>query len=626
MTYDSVNNTVTFSTSGSGWDDAQNSKFLLALEEEIGNPSIKQVSALRRNKMTMRLGLYDWLHPINHADQVALRQTMGHLEAWYASRLLKMTGREINGQITEELADELKSVLDPKMAKRATNIDVETIDDSSQSWMTLALAMACVDDRTARSTQLYAKVVMPAIMEALAVRSIEGETRAIALNMLSRGLQDFTFDDLSGPTQDFFYDTFVTPSGSASVSGWSSAPVKAALGDRVDKVDMANTVDYGLRLWELSGEVRGDNNPATIVGDDLLRLCRDFFAGGERTERVNNFLASAVSEGASEVLGWIKDTFGVVQVIWSQKVEGIQEYSLQTFSMDPSQKLSTAMYGSKFLEDFDNSTIGGRKLDDDEVAVLYSENQAKLADDYHQKSVLEKLFDPSDYRSALSRVARASNWDTSSGSATSHLANIAKTFATAPLSLLSNIGTVLSGQASAASPSPYNYGVSWYGYSADEQEQLRDIDSVQSSVFGNAENLFAISARSGGAFQLNDTASKSNCFSTRIAGNTVLSAWSNFEGVNYLTNSGYYELEHYAAGRMFNYEDECLPRGLSTDELMTLRTYILDYNLLSAGTCYAASAYPDEEFDSDSDGIDDMTYAEPEGLGVQACADFTSEK
>jgi hypothetical protein len=618
MTYDSVNNTVTFSTSGSGWDDAQNSKFLLALEEEIGNPSIKQVSALRRNKMTMRLGLYTWLHPINHADQVALRQTMGHLEAWYASRLLKMTGQEINGQITDELADELKSVLDKKMAQRATNIDIDKLDGSSESWMMLALAMACVGDRTNNSTRLYSKVIVPAIIEALAVRSIEGEISAIALNTLNRGLQDFTYDDLAGPVRDFFYDTFLTSSGSVPVSGWSSAPVKAALGDSVNDVDITNTVDYALRLWELRDEVRGDQNPATIVGDwvQIRDLCQDFFANDKPTEAINNFLASAVSGGAAGVLDWIKGKFDIRQTYWPQKVEGIKEYSLQTFGMDPSQKLSTVMYGSKFLEDFDNSTLGGRKLSDDEVAVLYSSNQIKLAGEYQDSSVLRRLFDPTDYRSALSKVARQNNWDTSGGSAVSHLANVANTLARIPATLLVNVRAVFRDQASAASNSPYDYGVGWYGYSVDEQQRLRDIDNPQSSVFKNAENLYEISSRDLGDVQLNSAAT--SCFSTYIASNTMLAKINN-SGANILNKEGSFNID-YIGGPLFDYDD-CYHFQLNYDEMMILRTYILDYQLLSAGSCYEASVYPDETFDSNGDGIDDMTYRE---LGIHTCADFTA--
>ena len=604
----------------SGWSDDQNNDFLLALEKEIGNPSLNKVSSLRRNRMTMRLNLYSWLHPISHADQVELRQTMGYLEAWYASRLLRMTGRETNGEIAEELASELKSVLDGKMVKRATNVDTSDMDDDpASSWMTLALAMACVNERvTATEVSLYTRVVIPAIMEALAVRSIEGEIRAIALNNLSTGLQDFTFDDLSGPTQDFFFDNIQTSSGSsAAISGWSSAPVKAALGYRINDVDIANTVDYALRFYELRDDVTGEHNPATIV-NNLVATCRDFFANGLTGEAVKNFIASSLSEEANNILGWIKSKFGFEQVYWADKVAGVGSYSLQTFGMDPSQKLSTAMYGSKFLEDFDNTTLGGRELSDEEVAVLYRDDQARLAGEYQDKSVMDKLFDTSDHRSAISKLAREDNWDTSGNSLSSHFVNIAKSFAKAPQTLLSNIASIFSKEANASTVGPYNYGVPWYGYSKAEQSRLRNISNTQNSVFKNAEALYAIIGQSGGATRLNDTAK--NCFSTSVAKDASLAKVNNVYSVDYMLQDGNIN-PNYAAGMLFNYED-CHTFDLSYENLMTLRTYILDYNLLSSAACFEASAYPDREFDSDGDGVDDMTYIE---LGVHACSDFTAD-
>jgi hypothetical protein len=623
LSYNRSNNTVTFSTSGGSWNDEQNNQFLLALEKEIGNPSSRQASSFRRNRMTMRLDLYDWRHPINHDSFEKLEESMGsRLEAWLVSRLLKMTGQKLNDSTTD--LNKLKTILDKKMARRATNFDTNSMNnDPTSGWMSLALAMSCVNYRTARSPQLYSRVVMPAIMEALALRSIEGQLRSIALDTLDSGLQDFSFDDLAGLTQDYFYDDIKLSSGeTVGVNGWSGAPVKAALGYEPSDEDMANTVDYALRILELKGQT-DTQDPKIIIGDDdlMLDLCDDFFDNVNPTASVADFLASSISGEAEGVLNWIKSKFGFEQMYWTQKVQGMGDYLLQTLSMDPSQKLSTAMYGSKFLEDYDNATIGGRELEPDEVTALYRDSQSRLAKDYNNSSIMAKLFDPADYRSALSEVARKSNWDTSGGSIFAHLANIGKTFAQTPVVLISNLGAVFGGKAQAATAVPYDYGVPWFGYSIDEQKQLRDVDDARTSVFGNAKELYKMLGRSGGAEQLYYLGAV-GCFSTAIAEDATLAEIKNLNNpADILTKDGVFNIG-YVAGERFSY-GACHTLGFSLEDQMTFRTYLLDYNLLSAAACFEGSSSPDERFDSNGDGVDDMSFGE---LGIIACSDFTDGK
>jgi hypothetical protein len=137
------------------------------------------------------------------------------------------------------------------------------------------------------------------------------------------------------------------------------------------------------------------------------------------------------------------------------------------------------------------------------------------------------------------------------------------------------------------------------------------------SIFENAENLYNVMLRTGGARQLNNMAA--TCFSVYIDQSAALTKIDNVFISNILAESGEFDF-NYAAGVRFNYGD-CFNFGLSVEEQMALRVYILDYNLLSAAACFGASALPDEMFDSNGDGTDDTAYAD---LGMYACSDFTA--
>jgi preprotein translocase subunit SecF len=620
LTYSASDQTVTIDTSN--LSSAESERLLMALEKEVDNFAINELSATRRQLDTRRLQLQDWLHTISRTDQAELRKTMSHLEAWYASRLAKMTGqplRDSNNVFRDDLAAELKDILDVKMAKRVTNINIDTANATTDDWMLLALAMACVDNRVYSSSgmtsQLYSRVVIPAIIEALTLRSIGGQIYSIALNTTNNGLQDFSFDDLTGPTQDYFYDELTAGGETVGVNGWSGAPVKAALGYNYDEIDMARTVDYALRFLELKDDVTGANNPAAIVGSGIYSICTEFFSNSELTEAISNFLGSDLSDEANGVLGWIESTFNPEQVYWRNKVQGVGEYSLQTFGMDPSQKLSTAMYGSKFFEDYDNTLLGGKALDDLEVAAIYGQAQTEIANDYQNKSAWDKLFDTSDYRSAVATLARDSNWDVSNSSALGHLANLAKTFAKLPSTTLKNLSAIFAPQANAAFTNlPYKYGTNWYGFSSDEKVELSGIGN-QSTIFANAQKFFDLIKNDGMVVNITSI----DCFSTQITqggvlGNRVVNVWA---GQNLLNADGTFNV-NYTAGSGLSYYG-CYYERISPEKMILLRTYLLDYNLMAAGACYLSVAYPAEKFDSNGDGQPDKTY---ETMKTPACNVF----
>jgi hypothetical protein len=598
----------------SNLDEHDSERFLTALEKEVDNFATSELSATRRQLDTRRLQLDSWLHTISHSDQAELRQTMGHLEAWYASRLAKMSGqalRDGDGVFKEDVAAKLKDILDVKMAKRVTNIDIgSTTNATDDDWLLLALAMACVDNKVYSSSgmtsQLYSRVVIPAIIEGLTLRSIGGQIYSIALNTTSAGLQDFTFDDLAGPTADYFYDEIAVGGEIVGVNGWSGAPVKAALGYKYDDLDMARTVDYALRFMEFKSNVTGADNPAAVVGDAVWSVCEKFF--NETVDMLSDL------DGGAGVMDWIKSTFDPEEIYWPKKVQGVGEYSLQTFGMDPSQKLSTAMYGSKYFEDYDNTLIGGKELPDTEVAAIYSESQTEIAEDYQDKSVFDKLFDSSDYRSAAATLARDDNWDVSSSSIFGHLANLAKTFAKLPATTLKSLGAIFTPSANAAGfNEPYDYGTKWYGFSSGERAELSKIGN-QSTIFKNAENFFNLVKSDGMVVNI----ASIDCFSTQITtggipGNRVTNVWA---GQNLLKDDGTFNVD-YTAGSGLSYYG-CYYERLPDDKMKLLRTYLLDYNLMAAGACYLSVAYPEEKFNY-GDGTT-KTYRD---MNIPACMVFS---
>jgi hypothetical protein len=150
---------------------------------------------------------------------------------------------------------------------------------------------------------------------------------------------------------------------------------------------------------------------------------------------------------------------------------------------------------------------------------------------------------------------------------------------------------MLAPSAGAVVSQPYNYGVNWYGYSKDERKELNNLGN-QITIFSNAQKFFDLINSEGMAVNI----ASIYCFSTQILqggvlGNIVTNVRA---GQSLLNNDGTFNLE-YMAGIGSSYYD-CNSFGLSDDNMELLRTYLLDYNLMSAGACFLSVAYPNEEF------------------------------
>lgn len=162
----------------------------------------------------------------------------------------------------------------------------------------------------------------------------------------------------------------------------------------------------------------------------------------------NAVVSSFIFIGPKDVLDWVEEDF-------------------DPETLRPSYIGGTSMYGARVQQNDLSASEGAKNLSKSEEASLLRETQTHLAEKQMEKSLFARLFDVEDYHSGIATLSRDAEWDLSNSSPTTHLANVAKTFAAIPKLIGKSLGTYTRA-ASAASPTPYNYGFGLVAYTSDQ--------------------------------------------------------------------------------------------------------------------------------------------------------------
>ncbi|MDO4271380.1 MAG: hypothetical protein Q4C83_00110 [Candidatus Saccharibacteria bacterium] len=261
---------------------------------------------------------------------------------------------------------------------------------------------------------------------------------------------------------------------------------------------------------------------------------------------------------------------------------------LNLLTLIPEQWGSVAMYGGKFMSNDQALTMGGRRLNTQEAIELNLENRRYLAWENNQKPLMARLFSPTDYNSAINQVARSVRINSSSQNLTTQLANVFKTFTSAPTILATAANQLTGGSAYAASAYNYGEGINTWAYSVDELNGILEDDSYD--VYSNAEWVMEKWADSSSAErkQMSDYADK--CLSVEV---------------DYNDNSGTGDFAVTAKdnqdGTAWNYVDANVTIDKNdspckeTEATKRFRVYVMDYFNTTSGACY----FGDED-DTDS--------------------------
>jgi murein DD-endopeptidase MepM/ murein hydrolase activator NlpD len=113
----------------------------------------------------------------------------------------------------------------------------------------------------------------------------------------------------------------------------------------------------------------------------------------------------------------------------------------------PSLRGTSDLAGASYEAQVTKAQMGAGPVTPTVATALNKEANRYLAEEYSKQSLYAKLFDPEDYRSGLSTLARKSGWNTTDGSIATHLANVVKTFAAMPTLIASSAGAISSAYA-----------------------------------------------------------------------------------------------------------------------------------------------------------------------------------
>ncbi|MDO4271373.1 MAG: hypothetical protein Q4C83_00075 [Candidatus Saccharibacteria bacterium] len=400
-------------------------------------------------------------------------------------------------------------------------------------------------------------------------QDIDMESAGMAVKMIY-GDTVAALDDVGGETGQTVYS-----------SAWQSAAVCSELGtancanDQNQVPDSLKTVAEPAKIFSVSAI---DNALNSILNSGGLAevMTKGICVLSDIVDSVLNIVETIISE----VLTTILASTGLLSGFMSFMMGIFYGKPIDLETLIPEQWGNVLMYGGKFMSNDQALTMGGRQLNTQEAIELNLENRRYLAWRNSQKPLVARLFNPSDYNSAVNQVARAVNINTSDQSLTTQLANVFKTFVSAPNIMATAANQLVGGSAYAASA--YDYGVDTWAYSIDEMNSILEDDAYD--LVTNTDYILDI-------FENNADETKrleryaEKCLSLDIS------------------TSGDYKIDPIdnEEGTAWNYVDIKNATDCGNDDnTLRLRLYAMDYFNTVSGMCYYG-----EEDDSDSNSACD---------------------
>ncbi len=308
--------------------------------------------------------------------------------------------------------------------------------------------------------------IMPAIQLSIEVIATAGQMMAGRMSMAQ----------LSVMSRKQFYDDNIPdpdhPGKFTSSSWWDSAPVNAELGQDVNASKDAKvpsevrkasdgtflsllfaTVAGGWRT-AVNGICGAIEMPIINLGIDAADIAVDFLSGGT-TALAGTLSTALVNNGVSfvkgEALGW------AIQ----QGISVLTGVPLDITNQLPAQFGDITAYGSKFNQSQNGlHDSGGAVLSAKAAAEVNRQKNVWLAEEWNDKPLLAKLFDPTDYRSGLGILARNARLNPNPETILASISNTFKLLAVVPSTAVSlAVNSPAQTALAASGAQKYNYDV-----------------------------------------------------------------------------------------------------------------------------------------------------------------------
>jgi len=165
---------------------------------------------------------------------------------------------------------------------------------------------------------------------------------------------------------------------------------------------------------------------------------------------------------------------------------GLESSDLDWITSSPEEKGNIAAYGAYYNAQLTGVQDGGVILTPSQQTAWNIETNTYLAEQFNQKPLLAKLFDPTDYRSMVATLGHSANVDPDGGFFT-QLANTAKMFGALPnLAFASFFNSPANAVMAAAGVPAYNYNVPTVAVPLDVLNDMNNMNDPSVDVYNNA--------------------------------------------------------------------------------------------------------------------------------------------
>lgn len=337
--------------------------------------------------------------------------------------------------------------------------------------------------------------VMPAMQLATEENATASQMRAGRVSMAQLGQM----------SQHQFYDEYPadsTGNNTKPSSWWDSAPINAELNQtqgmsdedlkakknavlpQLQNVDGRSPNTFGAVAGGIINAINASVGGLACAVDHTVGIVGDWI-----TKAVDLFTAGGLSNLSSAIMG----------PIMNFAIELIAGKKLDLTNQTPEQFGNIAAYGSKFMGEQNGLRAnGGTVLSDTESAELRRDANTWLAMEWNDTPLLAKLFDPTDYRSAISTVARNARMNPMPENILASITNTFRLMAAIPNTAVAMAVDSPVATARAASGRPaYDYGVPDIGivpktfnrYNIDNQGEM---DEKEMNIFQNARYILRV--------------------------------------------------------------------------------------------------------------------------------------
>ena len=408
-------------------------------------------------------------------------------------------------------------------------------------------------------------------------------------------------------------------------TAWAASPVACELGE-------GNTNDCAQGVGSTDDEMPAGltgvgNRGSTFFPKNVNDILTTIFTGGSSPINAICWVANQYNDAVNKMtdffMGWLINP--IMKAIMDTGLGSLLSNMMQSLqsvlygkllsqdtlaAMTPTGWGFVMMFGAKFSDNAQNR-VWGRTLSKTENIQLAQEQKEYLAWQQSQKSLLARLFDTTDYSSAVNRIARASNIDTSNKGILTQLSNVGKIFASTPR--LFGMAFNLFGNSTYAEPlagsMDYDYGVPTMAFSKSEMDKITTDSEYQ--FYPNQQIVVGSDGKPGLAAKPDIQSKMKSCFGITLSsdGNVTMESNDKAQSWDYVKVMDN-ESSKYGGS-------EC-----QGDDLLRVRTYVMDtYNIMSQD-CYENNGWAGGE---SSSSCSEQNESESSSTGTPGSANTSTD-